>query len=318
MPLAIEWPYQLVATMSDRRQLKHDDKSFPLLDTEFRVTAYDTDGPLSFEVVTPGWTLGYEFQFRDDGPPLICATGGDGEVVTNAGATSLSAFLTSHGLLVTFEDELVLVEQGFLLHPNRDRRLYPREAIETFDWSGVNIKRESQGADRDPSSIQHRSIAVLSAEADWEIVIDDDGSGEMADIVLIRRVDQDMEILLAHCKYSSKTTPGTRIDDFYDVCGQAMKMNRAKSMPELLTRRLLRRERERQAEGRTGLMTGSVETLAAIARESRFRTLRATVAIIQPGLLRSKASDDIRALLGATDRFLSETYGMKLRVIASD
>ncbi|SRX82873.1 hypothetical protein MPP7335_04640 [Mycolicibacterium parafortuitum] len=65
-------------------------------------------------------------------------------------------------------------------------------------------------------------------------------------------------------------------------------------------------------------MTGSVETLAAIARESRFRTLRATVAIIQPGLLRSKASDDIRALLGATDRFLSETYGMKLRVIASD
>jgi superfamily II DNA or RNA helicase len=318
VPLAIEWPYQLVATLSDRRQLKHAGKSFPLMDTEFRLTTHTADGPLSFEVVTPGWTLGYEFQFREDEPPLIYATESDGEVVTNAGTTSLAAFLTSHGLLVTFEDELVLVEQGFLLHPNRDKRLYPPEAIETFDWSGVNIKRESQGAERHPGTIQHRSVAVLSAEADWEVVIDDDGSGEMADIVLIRRVDQDMEILLAHCKYSSEPTPGARIEDFYDVCGQAMKMNRAKSMPDQLTRRLLRRERERQAEGRTGLITGSVETLAAVARESRFRTLRATVAIIQPGLLKSKASDDIRALLGATDRFLTETYGMKLRVIASD
>ena len=46
-------------------------------------------------------------------------------------------------------------------------------------------------------------------------------------------------LLLAHCKYSSKSEGGARIDDLYDVCGQAMKMNRAKSVPELLARRLL-------------------------------------------------------------------------------
>ncbi len=81
----------------------------------------------------------------------------------------------------------MLVEQGFLLHPNREKRLYPVEAIETFDWSDIDIKRESQGAERDPRTVQYRSIAVLSAEADWEIVLDDDGSGELADIILIRR-----------------------------------------------------------------------------------------------------------------------------------
>lgn len=32
---------------------------------------------------------------------------------------------------------------------------------------------------------------------------------------------------------------------------------------------------------------------------------------------KARASDDMRALLGAAERFLSETYGMKLRVIAS-
>ena len=55
------------------------------------------------------------------------------------------------------------------------------------------------------------------------MVLDDDGTGELADIVLMRRLDQELEILLAHCKYSSQPTPGARIDDFYDVCGQAMK-----------------------------------------------------------------------------------------------
>jgi hypothetical protein len=317
VPLSIEWPYQLVATLSERRQLKYGGQSYSLLDTEFQVTDHTTDGPLSFNIATPGWTLEYRFEFRQDEPPLIHAVSADAEVVTNAGASSLAAFLTAHGLLVTFEDELVLVEQGFLLHPNREKRLFPSEAIETFDWSRIDIKRESQGAERDSSTVQYRAIEVLSAEADWEIVLDDDGSGELADAVFMRRVDQELEILLAHCKYSSSSSPGARIDDFYDVCGQAMKMNRAKSLPDQLTRRLLRREKERQTAGKTGLILGSIETLVSITREARFRTLRTTVAIVQPGLAKSRVTEDIQALLGATDRFSAETYGMKLRVISS-
>ena len=97
----------------------------------------------------------------------------------------------------------MLVEQGFLLHPNREKRLYPVEAIETFDWSDIDIKRESQGAERDPRTVQYRSIAVLSAEADWEIVLDDDGSGELADIILIRRAG-----LLALVWFSVGTATG--------------------------------------------------------------------------------------------------------------
>jgi hypothetical protein len=71
-------------------------------------------------------------------------------------------------------------------------------------------------------------------------------------------------------------------------------MNRSESLPEHLTRQVLRRERKRQAAGKTGLLTGLVEALAAILQEARFRTLRTIVAIIQPGLAKSKASEDIR------------------------
>lgn len=317
VPLAVEWPYQLVATLSESRQMSYDGKSFSLLDTELRLVDHTAGGPLAFELVTPAWSLTYEFEFREEEPPLIRPQGDDGQALTPTGGSSLAAFLTSHGLMVTFEDELVLVEQGLLLRPNRERRLYPTASIETIDWSGVNIQRESQGPDRDPATVQHRAIYTLSAEVDWEVVIDDDGTGELADIVLMRRVDDDLEMLLAHCKYSSKPQPGARIEDLYDVCGQAMKMNRAKSLPELLTRRLLRRETRRQAAGGTGLEVGDVELLTNIVREARYRKLRTTVAIIQPGMSRSTASEDMRALLGATDRFLTETFGMKLRVIGS-
>lgn len=148
-------------------------------------------------------------------------------------------------------------------------------------------------------------------------MLDDDGTGELADIVLLRRTDDALDVLLAHCKYSSGDKPGARIDDLYDVCGQSMKMNRAKSMPELLTKRLFRREQKRQAVGRSGLVVGDIETLATIVSEARYRTLQVTVAVIQPGMSKSVASEDMRALLGATDRFLGETHGMKLRVIAS-
>lgn len=160
-------------------------------------------------------------------------------------------------------------------------------------------------------------IQALSAEDEWEVVIDDDGPGELADIVLLKRTEDALEVLIAHCKYSSGDKPGARIDDLYDVCGQAMKMNRAKAIPELLTKRLFRREKQRQSSGKTGLIAGEIATLASIVREARYRTLNVSVAIVQPGMSKSLASEDMRALLGGTERFLVETHGMRLRVIAN-
>ncbi len=317
VPVAIEWPYEIAGTLGDRRQIVHTGESFSLLDTELVLTSFAADGPLAFEVVTPAWRLGYEFEFHEDHPPQIRPTGDDAQISTPSAVGSLAAFMTQHGLLVTFEDEIVLVEQGFLLKPDREKRILPLAAIETLDWAGVDIKRESQGPERDPTTIQHRAIEVLSSEAEWEVVLDDDGTGELADAVFMRREDDDLEVMLVHCKYSSEATPGARIKDLYEVCGQAIKMNRAKSFPDQLARRLLRRETDRQAKGISGLIVGSTEVLTTIVREARFRKLRATVVIVQPGMSKATASEDMRALLGGTERFLQDTYGMKLRVIGS-
>jgi len=317
VPLAIEWPYELVATLSEMRRVTHEGEAFSLLDSELRLTTHTDDEPLRFEIVTPGWTLEYEYCFHKEEPPDVRAVAEDARIETIKGSGSLAAFFTHHGLLVTFEDEIVLVEQGFLLKPNRELRLLPIDALEVADWTGIDIQRESQGPTRDQATIQYRTIEILAEEADWEVIIDDDGPGELADVVLLRRENEDLHLVLAHCKYSSQPQPGARIDDLYDVCGQAMKMNRSKSMPELLTRRLLRREANRQNSGTTGLVAGTPDTLAAVIKEARYRKLQTTVVIVQPGMSKTAASEDMRALLGATDHFLSSTFGMKLRVIGS-
>ncbi|WP_245564017.1 hypothetical protein [Nocardia testacea] len=288
-----------------------------MLDTEFRITTHTAEGPLRFELLTPSWKLEFEFVFDADSPPTIRPVAEDGEMTTAAGTTSLAQFLTDTGLLVSFTDDVVLLEAGLILRPDRKKHLLPLESIEVFDWTGIDLRRESRKFDDDTTAIAYRVIEVISAETQWEVAVDDDGAGELADLVFMRRIDDKLEVLLVHCKYSSASTPGKRIDDLYDVCGQAIKMNRAKSIPELLTRRLLKRERNRQANGRTGIIYGDLGLLVAIVEQARFRELRVQVAIVQPGMSRSKASTEMRALLGAVERFLLETYALPLRVIAS-
>jgi len=318
VPLAIEWPYKVVATLSEARQVKSGGASYSLLDTELALTNHSTSGPLAFELRSPSWTHKYEFEFHTDAPPTVRAQADDGLIVTKNAEMSIANFFTTQGLLVTFEDEVVLLDQGLLLRPNRDRRLFSQESIEAVDWSGVDIRRESQGTDRDPATVQHRTIEILSKEEDWEVIVDDDGPGELADIVLLRRSGDTLHVGLVHCKFSSGALPGARIADLYDVCGQAMKMNRAKSLPDLLTRRILRREKLRQQNGSSGVVEGDLKALASIVADSRYLKLDTTVMIVQPGMSKAKASEDMRALLGATERFLQETHLMALRVLASD
>ena len=58
-----------------------------------------------------------------------------------------------------------------------------------------------------------------------------------------------IDVELYHCKYSHESTPGQRISDLYEVCGQAQKsiswMFSSEKRTDLFTH-LLRREADRQ------------------------------------------------------------------------
>lgn len=317
VPLGLEWPHDIGLSTSEARQVSHGGASHPLIDLDLAIRTTTRDEPIEFDVVSEDWSLRYALTFSDEGPAVV-AIGPDASVSLPRGrSTSLSKFMTDVGLAVYFEREALLSPDGYLLQPDRTRPRFPTGRLEPVDWSGVNIRKESQGPQRDNDSVQYRVAEVLGSEASWEIVLDDDGTGEIADLVFLRRDGNRLEVLLAHCKYSGADAPGARIGDLYEVCGQAAKCHKAKSDVELTLRRVIRRERARKAKGRDGLIVGTMDALHAILDDCWRLDPTVTAVIAQPGLSREAMSTEQSELLGCIELYLSETYGSRFRVLCS-
>ncbi|SOY43621.1 DEAD/DEAH box helicase [Cupriavidus taiwanensis] len=204
--------------------------------------------------------------------------------------------------------------------------LYSRERLEVIDWTDVDIRKESQGEERNKDTVQYRAIEVLKAAFQYEVLMDDDGSGEAADVVGIRTdnpaAPRLITIDLVHCKFSQRETPGARIDDMYVVCGQAQRsvmwLHNKERRTDLLVH-LLRREGARIEAGRsTRIEVGTVERLMQLRDISRTCTVTLRVFIVQPGLSKSTAAEHQLAVLGVTEKFLTETYQIPLHVYCGD
>lgn len=81
---------------------------------------------------------------------------------------------------------------------------------------GSYIKSESQGRKRKSDSIQYATIRNIVDQRS-DIIFDDDGPGEIADIVSVK-IDMEsrkVRFHLYHCKYSDGARPGARVSDLY-------------------------------------------------------------------------------------------------------
>jgi superfamily II DNA or RNA helicase len=317
VPLGIEWPYFLIGNTSESRLVSFAGEEIPLLDLDLEIIDRSNTGPIKFEVKSDNWTAKYLMTFGDQGP-VISADGADATIATTAGPQRLSEYMTKKGMLVYFEKEAVLSPDGYIIQPDRSRQRFDSNSLEVVDWDGVNIRTESQGPERRTDTVQFRAIEILSGEADWEVIIDDDGSGEVADVVSFRRNEGTLEVQLTHCKFSSGDTPGARLADLYELCGQAVKSHKARSEVELVIRKLIRRENRRQKNGQTGFIKGDGRTLMSILNEARMLDVKVTVELVQPGLSKLAFTTPLSELLGCTQLYLSETYNSAMRVMCSE
>lgn len=204
--------------------------------------------------------------------------------------------------------------------------LFPRDQLDVLDWSGIDIKKESQREERRRDSVQYRTIEVLKDRYEYEVMLDDDGAGEAADIVGITLDDpiapKLITVDLVHCKYSGASTAGARIDDMYVVCGQAQRsvmwLHNKDRRTDLFVH-LLKRESARVDEGKPSrIEVGNRDQLALIRDISRTCAVTLRVFIVQPGLSKSDAAEHQLALLGVTEKFLKETYQIPLYVLCGD
>ena len=161
---------------------------------------------------------------------------------------------------------------------------------------------------------------------DYALIFDDDGKGEVADIVAVRIVSNQseptgIEVDLYHCKYSHGDAPGRRIEDLYEVCGQTQKSIAWVTSPDKKTdmfTHVLRRESHRRDAGGPSRFEVGDEDLVLMLREmSRMLPVTFRIYIVQPGVSQANASPEQLGLLSVTENYLAETYQLKLGVIAS-
>lgn len=313
--LAIEWPWDLYTGNGTSSKVIYDRSSFVLTDAEFRVEDYSSSGPLRFSVVAPTWEVPYEANFGPTGVRYQPAGIVEAEVEDRRHVIiPLSAWLNKHKPTLFFSGDRMITGDDRFLEPRTGVPPYPRSALRHLDWvaNGVNIRVESQGSERRPDSIQAFMAKHLMQTQSFDVLIDDDRSGEAADLVGITIDRGDLLVTLVHCKFSIKSTPGHRLKDLYEVCGQAMRGarwrdNGAIPLLEHLDRRV--RAYPRGTDG-TAFEVGDRTELFRIRQQAPQLFPRLTTVIVQPGLSIAAATDEhLRLIAGAASYVQSVTKG---------
>ena len=306
VPLAIEWSWESLLNAGQGTQIAAAGASAALVDTDLDITTFTTTGPIEFSVSGPGFAVGYQLDIAA-GAMAFKPVGAEAEVVTSRAKTPLSVYLDRFPPTVLFEQEAMLAPPGILLRPNRDTASFDAGALLTIDWGATDLTKEIQGSARAADSIQARAIQHVMAQADWDIVIDDHGSGEIADIVAMRVEGQDLVVSLTHCK-AAGGGPGARTEDLYEVIGQAQKSVRWRRKPAQTIQRLIQRERQRVQRGnRTGFEKGDARALYDLHDAARLLLPVFEFAIAQPGLSKAKVSEPQLELLGAAEVYIHQT-----------
>ncbi|WP_228099173.1 DEAD/DEAH box helicase [Pedobacter sp. MC2016-24] len=188
----------------------------------------------------------------------------------------------------------------------------PKDRIHILPWDQVNYQTESmymKGQVRENSVQEYMMKKLVDAGA--TIVFNDDNSGESADIVAIFHEDYLIRFELIHCKYS-KQKAGSRLNDLFEVCGQAIVSLRYKWKPEELLKHMERRDGTGVLKGKR-FYYGQKQDLERIRKAIRYTNTTFEFAIAQPGVKSSRLTDEMMDFLGSIYGTVVEMTETKLK-----
>lgn len=288
----------------------------------------NNNGAIEFEIITPAGVARFKKELYID-------PGQDGNSFANFRIIKLDTIQSEisigtrvSGLIEYLNDNppIVWFADGSALQGNEYVQLkhtiqpYSTDNLIEWDWTGVDLSKEAQGIlPLKTDSIQYKVIQELQA-ADFDIIYDDDYSGEIADIITIKESPTEINVQFYHLKFAKDGLVNTRVDNFYEVCGQAQKSIHWKHKSGLeFFQHMLRREiKTRNGDERSRLEKGTrpdVERLLSIAKNRK--PMNFEIFIVQPSLSKQNVSESIMTLLGVTANYLKEVGDIELKVIVN-
>jgi Helicase conserved C-terminal domain len=329
MPIAVDWPEETYKTPEGIWSVVINGQERDLSELELKLADPAPNGALAFAVASETEQVKLELELFEDGdaPNYRFTVRGTGTVTVRFGGSEkdIGNFFYENPPVIWFVDGSALEGNQYVELRNLPPAYDPAK-IQAWDWTDTDLRKESQGTGKDRASIQARLIRELKRQKTYDVIVDDDGKGEAADVVAIHLAGDkskptSIDVEFYHCKYSHGPAPGQRIEDLYEVCGQAQKsvswMFSPEKRTDLFTHLLRRQAARRESSGGSRLETGDAELLQTIREMSRLCPVTLKIFIVQPGVSKRSTTSSQLQLLGVTENYLAETYQLPFGVVGS-
>jgi superfamily II DNA or RNA helicase len=319
-PIAVQWGEQAQMRFNDRQFVIFGEAEVPVYSVDLEVGDPTPDGSIEICIVGESDTSRYHlligeslpggYEHRHISGPTVRFRKGRDEAVP------LEEYLQKDPFIVRYVDG-TFSYNCYHIPTNLHAGIYDRDKLEAWDWEGVPLNKESMHKQRHAATIQYRTYEHLVDE--YELIFNDDGSGEVADLVCLKDCDEtSIRLTLVHCKGAHEARISQDIRNFYTICGQAQKSITAKhaGLPTLY-HDLKRRQEQWAKEGFTRFLKGDMKKLAYFKDKARRAKMDFEVILVQPGASISSVTDDALRLVATTELYLVKTTQAKFRIILS-
>ena len=320
MPIAVQWGEQAQIQFNDKQFVQFGETEVPLYLVDLEVSSVSNNGAITIQITSDNYSSEYQFQISETFAGGYRYTKVSGPDVffrkTNGNPVSLEEHLLSDPFIIRYADGTHSYN-CYHIPVRLDAGMFPKDRLEVWDWDGIPLNQESMYKAGNTDTIQYRTFEQIQNE--YDLIFNDDGCGESADLVAIKDVDNEtIRLCLVHCKGAHGGNVSNDIRNFYTVCGQAQKSITVKhGGMHTLYYELKRRHETWVREGASRFLKGDMKLLSFFKEKARKSKLEFEVLIVQPGASAAIASDDILKLLATTELFLVKTTQAKFRVIVS-
>lgn len=318
-PISIDWNPEIYERYS---QLIHIANAIvPFDDLELVIEPTTKIGEnIIFSIQNEEYSCTIKMEFDKNSSKCIYTITAGGPIKFIIGDTEVNAneFFDQYPITIFYADNSISYGRN-LCKPKNEASTIPDTLITSLNWEGVDLKKESQkSAPYRTDSIQFYMVQQIKHSYDY--LIDDDGKGEIADLVGIKDSPNLIDITLYHLKYAIDGRVSELLDNLYQVCGQAQKSIRWKylSGDKVFTHILKRNDKKIKQNKSSIILKGTSKDILKLREEATNRKeIRYHVVIVQPGMSKSQCSYEMKILLGITVQVLKQMANIDCNVICS-
>ncbi len=314
-----DWPDSLGVETEGRCAITVNGESYPLLNTKLGQPIRERDDTLAIALSAIS-SNGEEqaltmirVRLENDGYRY---SSGRATLLIGSREHDLNDYLDRERMrLLQADGSIIIGDYRYFTHAALNVPL-PATLLSTWDWGSTNIHRESMAHPADFDSVQGFTLQKIFDS--YDVIFNDDGAGEIADLVAIREAPDHIAVDLYHCKYcGSGQRPGARVDDAYVVAGQASRSAKWLHKGPALFQRLLERYSAGEGSGTQRLLKGTPAQIDILRLKARDVEMRMGFFIVQPAFSAARVTDSVMTVLGTSYMYLRDIANVDLRVIAS-